>query len=166
MKAIDKLIEAMLVKMVLKVPRSKVSIWKREWFRACCSGWHTSPNFDTAFSAISADWEPLWDHDVYNHPVAQYCSEIRCWRLGRSLLKPCGLRFLVSCSSSACRCWSRLAEWGCNREKLEYVYYRSSNSDKDLILVWLNTGTILSAIFIVCYGPIITGSSAYFRSYR
>ncbi|EFH7157023.1 hypothetical protein K5009_004546 [Escherichia coli] len=142
MKAIDKLIEAMLVKMgfegaEIQSVNLETGVIQSLVVQADIPVRTLIPHL----ARYLRDWEPLWDHDVGNHPVAQYCSGATLLKAGPVTLET--LRFEVSLSAAHLRLVDVDPDWlneGVNREKLEYVYYRSSNSDKDLILGMVEHG--------------------------
>ena len=142
MKAIYKIIEAMLVKMgfegaVIQSVNLETGVIQSRVVKADIPVRTLMPHL----RRYLRDCEPLWGHDVDYHPIAQYCSGAALLKAGPVTLET--FRFEVSVSTAHLRlvdiepdCLNE----GVNREKLEYVYYRSSNADKDLILGMVEKG--------------------------
>lgn len=142
MKAIYKIIEAMLVKMgfegaVIQSVNLETGVIQSLVVKADIPVRTLMPHL----RRYLRDCEPLWGHDVDYHPIAQYCSGAALLKAGPVTLET--FRFEVSVSTAHLRlvdvepdCLNE----GVNREKLEYVYYRSSNADKDLILGMVEKG--------------------------
>ncbi|EOZ4936734.1 TPA: hypothetical protein I8509_004106 [Citrobacter freundii] len=142
MKAIYKLIEAMLVKMgfegaAIQSVNLETGVIQSLVVKVDIPVRTLKPHL----MRYLRDWEPLWGPDVDNHPVAQYCSGAVLLKAGPVTLET--LQFEVSVSAAHLRLVDVEPDWlneGVNREKLDYVYYRSSNADKDLILGMVENG--------------------------
>ncbi|MDD8137603.1 hypothetical protein LAW13_21155 [Escherichia coli] len=140
MKAIYKIIEAMLVKMgfegaVIQSVNLETGVIQSLVVKADIPVRTLMPHL----RRYLRDCEPLWGHDVDYHPIAQYCSGAALLKAGPVTLET--FRFEVSVSTAHLRlvdvepdCLNE----GVNREKLEYVYYRSSNADKDWICPYIS----------------------------
>lgn len=142
MKAIYKLFEAMLVKMgfdgaAIQSVNLDTGIIQNLVVKADIPVRALIPHL----TRYLRDWEHLSGPDVENHPVAKFCSGAALLKAGPVTLET--FRFEVSLSAAHLRLVDVEPDWlneGVNREKLEYVYYRSSNSDKDLILGMVEHG--------------------------
>lgn len=136
MKAIYKLIEAMLVKMGFDgAVVQSVNLETRPIQNLVVKADIPVRTLIPYLARYLRDWELLSTHDVDAHPVARYCSGAALLKAGPVTLET--LQFEVSVSASHLRLVAVEPHWlneGVNRDKLEYVYYRSCNTGKDLIL--------------------------------